>query len=82
MEEEGRWPTARRPKEEREAMDSGGFDWMLVAIVGALVLAAAIAFAALRNRSEPRQVRNSEEATRRVYEEEDRAHKGESDNVP
>jgi hypothetical protein len=63
-------------------MDSGGFDWMLVTIVGALLLAAAIAFAALRNRSEPQQVKKSEEATRRVYEEEDRAHKGESDNVP
>ena len=63
-------------------MDSGGFDWMLLTVVGALVLAAAIAFAALRNRSERQPVEKSEEATRRLYEEEDRAHKGESDNVP
>jgi len=63
-------------------MDSGGFDWMLVAIVGALVLVAAIAFAALRNRSERQPIGKSEDATRRLYEEEDRAHKGESDNVP
>ena len=63
-------------------MDSGGFDWMLLTVVGALVLAAAIAFAALRNRSERQSVEKSEEATRRLYEEEDRAHKGESDNVP
>ena len=63
-------------------MDSGGFDWLLLAIVGALVLAAIIAFAALRNRSERQSVGKSEDATRRLYEEEDRAHKGESDNVP
>ena len=63
-------------------MESGGFDWMLLTVVGALVLAAVIAYAALRNRAEPQQVEKSEEATRRVYEEEDRAHKGESDNMP
>ena len=63
-------------------MDSGGFDWTWIIIIGGLLLVAVIAFATLRNRSEPRQVEKSEAATRRLYEEEDRAHKGESDNVP
>jgi len=63
-------------------MDSGGFDSTLLIVFGALVLIAVIIFAALRNRSRHQPVEKSEEATRRLYEEEDRAHKGESDNVP
>jgi len=63
-------------------MDSGGFDSTLLIVFGSLVLIAVIIFAALRNRSSHQSVEKSEEATRRVYEEEDRAHKGESDNVP
>jgi hypothetical protein len=63
-------------------MDLGGFNWSLLTIVGAIVLALVIAWAALRNRSSRREVERSEEATRRVYEEEERAHHGESDNVP
>ena len=63
-------------------MDSGGFDSTLLIVFGALVLIAVIIFVALRNRSRNQPVERSEEATRRLYEEEDRAHKGESDNVP
>jgi len=62
-------------------MDLAGLNWTLITIVGALVLAAIIAFAALRNRADPGPG-GTEEATRRNYDEEDRAHRGESDNVP
>jgi hypothetical protein len=65
-----------------KAMDEGGFQWSLLTIIGAIVLAAAIAWAMLRNRSSRSQIDESEEATRRVYEEEEREHRGESDNVP
>ena len=63
-------------------MDLGGFNWTLLTIVGAAALAAIIAWAALRNRSSQPRVEDSEEATRRLYEEEEREHHGESDHVP
>jgi hypothetical protein len=63
-------------------MDFGGFNWSLLTIVGAIVLAVVIAWAALRNRSSRAEIDRSEQATHRVYEEEERAHHGESDNVP
>ncbi|MGQ0588811.1 MAG: hypothetical protein ACT4N8_04665 [Sphingosinicella sp.] len=62
-------------------MDLAGLNWTLITIVGAVVLAALIAFAALRNRADG-DTSGTEEATRRVYEEEEREHHGESDNVP
>ena len=63
-------------------MDLGGFNWTLITIVGAALLAVVIAWAAIRNRSSRGRVEDSEEATRRLYEEEEREHHGESDNVP
>jgi len=63
-------------------MDLGGFNWTMITIVGAAVLAAVIAWAALRNRSSRSRAEDSEEATRRLYEEEEREHHGESDYVP
>ena len=63
-------------------MDSGGLNWTLMTIVGVIVLGAAIVWAALRNRGSGERVEETEEATRRVYEEEEREHHGESDNVP
>ncbi|HWT13316.1 MAG TPA: hypothetical protein VN231_11225 [Allosphingosinicella sp.] len=63
-------------------MDFGGFNWSLLNIVGPLVLALVIAWAVLRNRRSRQTDRESEAATRSLYEEEDRAHRGESDNVP
>ena len=60
----------------------GGFNWTLITIVGAIVLAAVIAWAALRNRTSRSTAEHSEEATRKVYEEEERAHHGEGDDVP
>ena len=63
-------------------MDLGGFNWTLITIVGPLVLLLVIAWAVLRNRGSQRSDVDSEEATRRVYEEEDREHRHESDDVP
>lgn len=63
-------------------MDFGGFNWSLLTIIGAAVLAAVIAFAALRNRVSRTRADESEAATRRVYAEEERRHHGESDDVP
>jgi hypothetical protein len=63
-------------------MDFGGFNWSLLTIFGAIILAVVIAWAALRNRTSTDRTEESEQATRRNYEEEDRAHRGESDDVP
>ena len=63
-------------------MDSGGFNWTLLNIVGPIVLLAVIAWALLRNRRSRRVDERSEAATRRVYEQEEREHRGESDGVP
>ena len=59
-------------------MDAAGFNWTLLTIVGPLVFAWAI----LRNRRSRASDAESEAATRRVYEEEDREHRHESDYVP
>ena len=63
-------------------MDFGGFNWALMTIVGVLVLAGVIIWAALRNRSSRPREEETEEATRRLYDEEEREHHGESDYVP
>jgi hypothetical protein len=63
-------------------MDLGGFNWTMITIVGAAVLAVVIAWAALRNRGSAPRIEDSEEATRRLYDEEEREHHGESDDVP
>ena len=63
-------------------MDEGGFQWTLLTIVGVVVLAVVIAWAALRNRTSRQDTEKTEEATRRVYEEEEREHRGEADDVP
>ena len=53
-------------------MDFGGLNWSMLTIIGAAVLAVVIAFAALRNRSSRQRIRESEEATRRAYDAEER----------
>ena len=63
-------------------MDAGGFNWTLLTIVGPLVLLLVIAWAVLRTRRSNRSGTDTEAATRRVYEEDEREHHGESDNVP
>lgn len=54
-------------------MDFGGFNWTLLNIVGPLVLLAVIAWAVLRNRASRRRSDDTEEATHRLYDEEERA---------
>ncbi|HET9427872.1 MAG TPA: hypothetical protein VFO69_05885 [Allosphingosinicella sp.] len=63
-------------------MDSAGFNWTLLTIVGPLLLLIVIAWALLRNRRSGRSDVDSEAATRQVYEDEDREHRHESDHVP
>jgi len=63
-------------------MDFGGLNMALVTIVGFLVLAGVILWAVLRNRSSRPRNEDTEEATRRLYDEEEREHHGESDYVP
>ena len=63
-------------------MDLGGLSWTLITIVGALVLGAVILWAVMHNRAPRAQAEDTEEATRRLYDEEEREHHGESDYVP
>ena len=63
-------------------MDAGGFDLTLITVVGVVALGIVIALAMLRNRSARSTAKESEDATRRLYEEEDREHHAESDQVP
>ena len=63
-------------------MDFGGFNLALISIVGVLVLAGVILWASMRSRSTRPDDADTEAATRRVYDEEEREHHGESDNVP
>ena len=64
-------------------MDSGGFNWALINIVGPLLLLVVLAWALLRNRkSSQAEIDRTEQATRDLYREEDAAHRGEDNNVP
>ena len=63
-------------------MDLGGGSWGIITIVGPLLLVAVIVWAALRNRSSRASRDRTEDSTRRLYKEEDAAHRGEDDNVP
>ena len=63
-------------------MDFAGLNWATMTIVGVLILAAVMLWASSRNRSSKGRTEDTEAATRRVYEEEDREHRGESDHVP
>ena len=63
-------------------MDFGGFNWVLMTIVGVVVLAGVILWASMRNRGTRPDATDTEAATRRVYDEEEREHHGESDRVP
>jgi hypothetical protein len=57
-------------------MDSGGFNWALLNIVGPLLLGLVILWALLRNRkSKPEEIERTEQATRDLYREEDAAHR-------
>ncbi len=63
-------------------MDLGGGSWGIITIVGPLLLVAVLAWAMLRNRSSRARREGTEDSTRRLYKEEDAAHRGEDENVP
>lgn len=56
-------------------MDAGGFNWTLLTIVGPALLAVVILWALLRNRG-ARNRAGTEEATRRLYEQEEAERRG------
>ncbi len=63
-------------------MDASGPLWSIITIVGPLLLIAVLAWAVLRNRSSRSSIEETEQATRELYREEDRAHRGEDEDVP
>ncbi len=62
-------------------MDLGGLSWFTITVVGVAILGIVMAYAALRNKADSPPSADTEAATRRLYEEEDAAHHGESDDV-
>ena len=50
--------------------------WAFVAIGGFIILGIAIAWAKLRNKTTPAQDRHTEAATRRMYDEQNKADRG------
>ncbi|MBA3675958.1 MAG: hypothetical protein H0W74_00960 [Sphingosinicella sp.] len=63
-------------------MDASGPLWSIITIVGPLLLIAVLAWAVLRNRGSRSSIEETEQATRELYREEDRAHRGEDEGVP
>ena len=63
-------------------MDLGGLSWGLQTIIGVALLAAILLWAVLRNKSSAEDEQHTEDATRRLYEEEDAEHGHESDDMP
>jgi len=62
-------------------MDSGGFNWAILNIVGPLLIVIVLAWAMLKNRkkSRPEDIEPTERATRELYREEDAAHRRDND---
>jgi hypothetical protein len=52
-------------------MDSAGFNWTLLTIVGPALLVVVLLWATLRNRASRADKQRTEEGTRRVYEQEE-----------
>ena len=63
-------------------MDLGGIGWGLQTVIGVLLLSAVLLWVLFRNRSTPEEDERTEEATHRLYEEEDAEHGHEDDDVP
>ena len=61
-------------------MDSGGFNWSILTILGPLLIVIVLAWAVMRNKkaSRPEDIRRTEEATRDLYREEDAAHRNDN----
>ena len=78
---DGAQPAAKA--EQKEAiMDLAGGSWGILTIVGPLLLAVVILWAALRNRSSRARRDETERSTHQLYQEEDAAHRGEDRDVP
>jgi hypothetical protein len=60
-------------------MDSGGWNWALLDILGPAILIVVIAWAILRNRSSRRNVDETERGTRDVYRQEEEARRSGDD---
>ncbi len=57
-------------------MDSGGFNWAILNIIGPLLIVIALAYAVWRNKKSSRaEVDRTEQATRDLYRKEDAAHR-------
>ena len=59
-------------------MDAGGFNWSLLTIVGPALLAVVLLWALLRNRTSRAQRDRTEEATHRLYRQEEAERRDES----
>jgi hypothetical protein len=68
---------APQPKRRSEIMDSGGFNWAILNIVGPLLIVIVLAYVMIRNRKSrtPQDIERTEAATRELYREEDAAHR-------
>ncbi len=60
-------------------MDTGGFNWLLVDVIGVGILLVALIWVVMRTRSRGKETSNprTEQATRELYQAEDRAAKQE-----
>jgi hypothetical protein len=68
---------------EENDMDLGGLNWMVIDVVCVALLAVVLLWAMLRNRkSREAGIDRTEEATRRLYREEDAARDPSNDDVP
>jgi type II secretory pathway pseudopilin PulG len=63
-------------------MDSGGFNWSLLTIVGPALLAVVILWALLRNRATRAERDRTEEATHRLYQQEEAERRDSSEKGP
>ena len=76
-----RKPGADANSEGAGAMDSGGWNWVLLDIVAPAVLIVVILWAILRNRSSKRSEDETERGTREVYREEEERRRSGDDGV-
>jgi hypothetical protein len=63
-------------------MDSGGFNWTLLTIIGPALLAVVILWALLRNRASKSSRDRTERATHELYREEEAERRGSSEKGP
>lgn len=64
-------------------MDLAGAGWFIMTILGPLILAGVLLWVLFRSRKRtPREDERTEQATRNLYREEDRAHRGDNEDVP